>query len=183
LKKSEFYKTDPHAREFLDLTKLAGADGDGWCSFRAVGLAIELLTGRDLVTTQMITDWEERALERNPYRSKLKCGTKWPELLAFTRNLCSKKIGFNIPLDFSMLAVNRNVNVSVGLDRLAKCRLEPGIYIMAGFYPGRDAGHCVVLEVHDNEVIVHEEDQINGVESLDWLHEVTYVRQFKLIDK
>jgi hypothetical protein len=146
-------------------------------------LAIELLTGRDLVTAQMITDWEAEALKRNPYRTELKCGTKWPELLAFIRNLCSKKIGFGIPLDFELLSKNHNVNISVGLDRLAKCRLEPGIYIMAGFYPARDAGHCVVLEVHDDRALVHEEDVISGVESLDWLHEVTYVRQFKLKDK
>ena len=86
----------------------------------------------------------------------------------------------NIPLDFTALKKNRNANVGVGLDRLARINLEPGIYLMAGFYRARNVGHCVVLEVFEDRVYVHEDDGIGGVESLDWLHEITYIRRFKL---
>jgi hypothetical protein len=34
--------------------------------------------------------------------------------------------------------------------------------------------------VSENPVVVHEVDVIGGVENLDWLHEVTFVRRMQL---
>ena len=95
--------------------------------------------------------------------------------------LCGKK-RCKIKLDFTVLAKNRDQN-GVGLDALARCKLEPGIYILAGFDRDRKAGHCVVLEVNEDSVKVHEHDADGGVENLDWLHEISYVRRFKLLEE
>ena len=55
--------------------------------------------------------------------------------------------------------------------------------MLAGFDRERQAGHCVVLEVDDDSVTVHEHDVDGGVENLDWLHEISYVRRFKLLEE
>ena len=40
----------------------------------------------------------------------------------------------------------------------------------------------MVLEVDGGSVQVHEEDISGGVEHLDWLHQVSYIRRIKLKD-
>jgi hypothetical protein len=180
--KKQFFKNDPDGKAYLDLKKNHGADEDGWCSFRAAVIALEMVTRRHLdVLDSMIEEFQSTGLKLNPHRDELKYGTKWSETRAFIMRLCGKKM-FKIKLEFTVLAKNRNQN-GVGLDALARCKLEPGIYMLAGFDRGRDAGHCVVLEVHDDSVTVHEHDVDGGVENLDWLHEISYVRRFKLLEE
>jgi hypothetical protein len=180
--KKEFFRHDSEGKAFYDLKKNLGADEDGWCSFRAAVIALEMVTGRFLkVSDSMIEDFQSAGVKRNPYRDELKYGTKWSETKVFIMWLCGKKM-FKIKLDFTVLAKNRDQN-GVGIDALARCKLEPGIYMLAGFDRGRNSGHCVVLEVHDHSVTVHEHDIEGGVENLDWLHEISYVRRFKLLEE
>jgi hypothetical protein len=58
--------------------------------------------------------------------------------------------------------------------------LEPGIYLVAGINEDQNMSHCVVLQVEENKVLVWEEDCLSGLEALDWLHQLSYVRRFKL---
>jgi len=166
---------------FLDLRQQIAADGDGWCTFRAVGIAFQILKGRTLVTDSMIQAFQEEGLKQNPNRDEIKCGTRWPEVLAFIRRVCSKKVGFNIKLDFKALSKNLSQG-GKGIAALAKCNLEVGIYLLAGHNIAQDAGHCVVLDVEQDRVWVHEDNVSGGLENLDWLHQVSYVRRFKLLD-
>jgi hypothetical protein len=178
--KREFFKKFPEARAFNDLRKHIAADGDGWCSFRAVGYALYMLTGRDFVTTPMIEEFQARGLERNPHRTDTKCGAKWPEILAFTRRICSKKVGHGVELDFEEYCRNRHRMTGAGLKAIGDCKLEPGIFLLSGFDFARTYGHCVVLEVFDDKITVHDDDAEGGVEILDWLHEVSFIRRLKL---
>lgn len=170
------------ARNVLDFTRNAGADGEeGWCSFRAVGVAIELLTGKQVVTPEFIMAFQERGIKKNPKRTEVKYGTRWPEVYAFIRDVCSRKVGFNIPYDQEELLKNRaGKHGGSGINALKRCNLEPGIYLVAGVDENRTMGHCVVLEVQDDRVFVWEEDALSGLEALDWLHQLSYVRRFKL---
>jgi hypothetical protein len=183
LPKNKFYQDDEAARDVLDFSRRAGADGDqGWCSFRAVGVAIELLMGKQIVTPEYITAFQERGLKRHPTRSEVKYGTRWPEVYAFIRDVCSRKVGYNIPYDQEELLKNRaGKHCGSGIDALRRCNLEPGIYLVAGLNEYKTMGHCVVLEVQDDRVLVWEEDVVSGLEALDWLHQLSYVRRFKLM--
>jgi hypothetical protein len=102
-------------------------------------------------------------------------------VLAFIRKVCSKRVGHGIPIDYNVLSKNWDRG-GARLNAFARCKLETGIYLMAGFNLDRSAGHCVVLEVEDDGVIVHEDDVMGGIENLDWLHELTFVRQIKLVE-
>jgi hypothetical protein len=102
-------------------------------------------------------------------------------VLAFIQRVCSKKVGHNIKVDYKELGRNRNVNGGKGIEAIKRCQLEQGIYLLAGFNKLQDAGHCVVLQVEADEVGVYEEDVFGGIENLDWLHQVSYIRRFKLV--
>jgi hypothetical protein len=180
LDKATFFKTDPDAKAYREVRKRIAADGDGWCSFRAVGVALDLLVHRQVVTTKFIEEFQAEGLKVNPDSVEKQCGTRWPEVLSFTQRLCGKK-NHNIKLDYDELRRNRSKN-GTGLSALQRMDLEPGIYLMAGYDLAFNAGHCVVLEVHEDKVIVHEEDAMGGVENLNWLHQLSYVRRFKLIE-
>jgi len=180
--RKEFFKVNPQAKAFKDLRKNIAADGDGWCTFRGVGQALWELTGRGLVTDKMIEEFQERGLKHNANRTETKCGATWPEVLAFTRRLCSKKVGVGINLDFQEFCKNRYKGKGATVAAVAALHLEPGIYLLSGFYFDRKVGHCVVLEVHDDLIRVHDDDVIGGVEILDWLHEITFVRRVKLLE-
>lgn len=126
--KATFFATDPDALAFRDLRKYHAADGDGWCSFRAAVLAIEMVTGRapgSIRADELIQEFQAAGVKRNPHRDEVKCGTKWSEVLAFIHRLCGKKM-FKVKLDFTLLSKNRNQD-GKGLDALARCKLEPGI--------------------------------------------------------
>jgi hypothetical protein len=75
---------------------------------------------------------------------------------------------------------NRYRHGGSGVEALRKCNLETGVYLAAGFDVDRNIGHCVVLQVEDDGVRVCEEDCSNGLEALNWLHQLAYVRRFKL---
>jgi hypothetical protein len=181
LAKSTYYRKNPVAKQYLDLQQTAGADGDGLCAFRAVGWALHALTGREVVTKEVIEKFQETGVKRNPNIDEPRCGAKWPEVLCFIRRLCSKKVGFNIKLDFDQLTKNLSQG-GAGLNALKKSKLGSGLYLVAGNNTEQNAGHCVVVEVDGGSVQVHEEDISGGVEHLDWLHQVSYIRRIKLKD-
>jgi len=227
--RSDYFTKHPAARPFLEVRKNISADGDkGWCSFRAVGVALELLTKRMVVSTKTIRDFRAQGAKimkkhkREPLPATaevsteeitkvleswgikgnqpeeidkdtdkenstdddedIKYGAKWPEVLYFTRMICSKKVGHDIPLDFNELSKNLSQG-GKSIDALKKLNLGPGVYLVAGFYANMSCGHCVVLEVLDDRVFVHEDDMIGGPENLNWLHQLSYVRRVKLMDE
>jgi len=183
LSKVQYLKMNPADQVFFDKKKLLTADGDGWCSFRAVGVALEKLVGRNPVTTPMIETFQEAGLKRGG-REETKHGTRWKEVASFIRQVCSKKVGHNINLDFKTLSKNiYEGSGGIGVAALKSLNLSPGIYLLAGFYTNRAAGHCVVLEVLEASVWVHEYDTEGGLENLGWLRELTYVRRIKLVDE
>jgi hypothetical protein len=163
------------------LTNHIAADEDGWCTFRAVGVVLEKLIGRNPVTSSMIEDFQQEGLKRHPNREETKCGTRWPEVLAFIQRLCSKKGGLNIKVDYKELARNRSCG-GAGVEAVKKCNLEYGVYLLAGHNLTQNAGHCVVLHIEEGMVWVHEHDVSGGIENLDWLHQVSYIRRFKLLN-
>jgi hypothetical protein len=62
LSKANFYRFDEAARNVLDFSRNAGADDEGWCSFRAVGVAIELLTGKQVVSSDLLRRFKSAVL-------------------------------------------------------------------------------------------------------------------------
>ena len=187
LTKEVFFRQNKDARQWRDLRRNHGADGDeGWCNYKAAGYALWLLNSSSLevstlvrnykdryirrhpnlskpaieqlqtqiwdgIILQMIEEFTARGIQLNPNRSESKYGANWSEILAFMRNVCSKKIGFGIQLDFAELTRNRYLGGS-GIAAIAKCNLESGIYLIAGFNLDRSMGHAVVLEVHDTKM-------------------------------
>ena len=204
LKKTRYYKIDPAAEQYLNLRKCIAADGDkGWCAFKAVGLAFELLTRRNPVNAYVIEAFQAEGVKRRNLQKmkqvtpdllrdlekldlkkediiddEAKSGTRWPEINRFIQHVC--KMDGKIRVNEQELARNRYCRGGTGLDALRRCNLEDGVYLVAGFYHNMSAGHCVVLELVQGTVFVHDDDILGGVEILDWLHQLAYVRRVML---
>lgn len=192
--KREFFNKDKTAKYYYIKRGSHSADGDkGWCSFNAVNIALHILTGRELVTDEMIDDFRnEMVAKRNKNYAKRNQhhmevdeamhGSSWPEVLTFIRKLCGKKSGFNIKIDYQELNRNRYSGNGVGVTALKRLDLENGIYFCAGFYSSFHAGHCVVLRVDHDNVTVYEKHTTGGIEQLSWLHAISYVRRVQLVN-
>jgi hypothetical protein len=180
LSKAVFMRQNPDARDLWETSKTMTADGVGWCAFRAVGIALELVfgfgVGRNPVNAEVITSFQQGGVQR---AGRVKAGLQWVEVYSFMRQVCENREA----LDWNELKINRYKGNGVGLQAIRDMKLEDGLYLLGGYYQDRSVGHCVVLEEHSDCLFVHEEGSLGGAEALDWLHEISFVRRVKLRDE
>ena len=153
-----------------------GDDGsDMWCAFKAVGTALEILTGKNFVSKEVIEEFVRAGQKRRPGIKEF-LGTGWVALQAFILKVCKE-------IDVSEMKRNRHNSGHTGAMRLAEMGLEEGVYLLAGF-PKVGRGHCVVLEVCDSQDTswwnVHDGEEELRFRDLHWLDKISFVRRLKL---
>ena len=176
LNKRDFMRSSAEARQWLLRKRSMGDDGDrGWCAYRSVGTAIELLGARNPITPDMISSFVELGAKRRKVDGFY--GVRWNALKAFVAKLRDH----GVIVDMNVFSNNRRKNGEVGVDGLASMALEDGVYLVGGFPKDSSKwGHCIVLDVQESRVDVYDEDEMLDVDDLDWLHRMSYVSRVKL---
>jgi hypothetical protein len=178
LSKRDFMRSSSEARHWLYRKRSIGADNDqGWCAYRSIGTAVELLGATNPVTPTMIQAFIANGCKRR--RVDGFTGVRWPALVAFMRKL----VDHGVHIDVEMLS-NLRKRGECGVEGLASMGLEIGVYLVGGFPKKSNRwGHCVVLDIQASSVEVYDGDELLDVEDLDWLHQMSYVCRVKLHSK
>ena len=143
------------------------------CMYEALRQAATLFGEPNMVPSAVWKDFVEECAERGDDVSD---GLTWKKFRVFIKRLITQ----GSRLSLRTIDQNRVTGGHRRVEGVLRLNLEDGIYFVAASNPQR-VGHCFVVQVEDQDITVHDGDQVEALETYgDWIERVIFTRKIAI---